>query len=104
MPDYVQSPEESSLRDSIKKLEAARFVWRLLAIVCVVFWVLSHLGPEVNYVFHIYDPQIEITKSQWFHKDKTVCVTWRKDSQGEAGWCAQDKDGRWYRFINDAGL
>jgi hypothetical protein len=99
MPDDAEPLEEISQRERIDKLEGSRFGWRLLTICCVGVWLFSKSQTHVTYVFHIYDEQIEMTKSQWFHKNKTVLVTWRKDSDGEPGWCAKGENGQWNRVI-----
>ena len=94
--------EEFTLRRKIEDINAARFCWKMLTICCVVFWLISNCQPHIRYVFQVYDNQIDMIKSQWFHRDETVSVTWRKNADGDLGWCTRDKNGEWYIFFNEA--
>lgn len=100
MENYVETPEEIERTEKVSRLEASRMAWRLLALCFVGVWLFSKSQPHVSYIFHVYEDQIDITKSQWFHKDKTVSVSWRRDSDGQPGWCVTNKYGEWYKFID----
>ena len=101
MENHTQSAEQTELQARFHRVNGARILWKCLAIFCVAAWLLYQCQPHIRYVFHIYDDQIDLIKSQWFHRDKTVSVTWRKDSDGELGWCAKGKDGHWHKFISE---
>lgn len=68
---------------------------------CLVCWIYHGCQPRFTYSFDPYLNLVEINKYQWFHSTKKIGVRWRKDSEGELGWCAKDENGRWYRVIND---
>ena len=101
MPENEPSPDEIELLARFHKANQARLLWKCLAIFCVALWLLSEYQPQISYEFDPYNNLVIMRKSQWFHSQKTVSVTWRKDSDGELGWCAKDKDGHWYKFINE---
>lgn len=89
------------MQDNFYKLQESRFLWRLLAIFCLVCWVGRNCNPQFTYSFDPYENLVEINRYQWFHRTKNIAISWRSDSDGELAWCAKDENGRWYRFIDD---
>ena len=47
-----------------------------------------------------YKNEIIYQEKSLFKKTRTVQCFWRKDMNGDLGWCAKAEDGEWYLFVD----
>jgi len=71
-----------------------------IVLVCLAVAMYEKYKPHDEWFPDVDSNRIICYHYGWSHKTETV-LHWRRDSDGEPGWCYQGKDGLWYAFRND---
>ena len=92
--------EVSVVRKLIDIERSKKLKWIWLALILFAILIYNALGTKVKWTPDPYNAKITYTESSLFGRTRIVHCVWRKDSNGELGWCAKNKDGSWYIFID----
>jgi hypothetical protein len=71
----------------------------IIGLILLAFYVLPRLYAPYEYILDPYDNSVEYRKKRWFLPDEVVELQWRKDFEGNEGWCVKDENGDWYIFV-----
>lgn len=81
--------------------ETRRTLLIIIGGLVLLFYVFPRLYEKSHWELNPYDNTVLYVELRWFRTDRLVSVQWRRDSDGQLGWCAKGKDGEWYAFVQE---
>jgi hypothetical protein len=73
----------------------------VFAVLAILFYILPRMYEPQRWELSAYDSTVNYIERRWFRPDRVVNVQWRRDDDGQLGWCAKNSKGEWYIFVRE---
>lgn len=77
-------------------------MWKWFALILLAIVLYDHFKSTKQWTPDIDSNKITFTRTHFFGKTETHICQWRRNDDGDWGWCTKDKDGSWYIFLQES--
>jgi len=90
--------------ENTNRAEGAALMWKIAffsASILLLISLYDKYRPHDEWFPDTESSRIKCTHYGWLSSSQDM-LQWRKDLNGDLGWCFKAKDGNWYAFRNDS--
>jgi hypothetical protein len=89
-----------AVRKLIEIERVRKRIWMSIALVFLAIFLYKSLETKAAWYPEPFKNEIIYQENSLFKKTRTVHCLWRKDMNGDLGWCTKTEGGEWYIFVD----
>jgi len=97
---------EQEYRDKLHKdywqEHERKTLWKWCALILLAILLYYRYRSTEQWTPDIDSNTLTFTRTHFLGKTQTFICQWRRDDDGDWGWCTKAEDGSWYIFLQEA--
>ena len=90
------------LEERCYKAEEGRTAWKWFALILLGILAYNQFKTHEEWTPDVDNNTITFTRTHFLWKTETHICQWRRDDDGDWGWCTRETGGSWYKFLQYA--
>jgi len=90
------------LQEELFKAEEHRKMWKWFALILLGILMYTQFKTHEDWMPDVDSNTITFTRTHFLGKTETNICQWRRDDDGDWGWCTREKGGSWFIFLQYA--